>query len=95
MTLVHWARNRFWVLLDVTRKKQINWNLFLLLVHAAVIAINEAIEKGIAEQTLETLRNPNAVLTCVDDNLAQEYQKELWEAKKQKEENSRLKVYWC
>ncbi|XP_054992245.1 ras GTPase-activating-like protein IQGAP2 [Sorex araneus] len=59
--------------------------------HAAVIAINEAIEKGIAEQTLVTLRNPNAVLSCVDDNLAQEYQKELWEAKKQKEDNSRLK----
>jgi Ras GTPase-activating-like protein IQGAP2/3 len=28
----------------------------------------------------------------VDDNLAQEYQKELWEAKKKKEENARLKV---
>ncbi|XP_008576946.1 PREDICTED: ras GTPase-activating-like protein IQGAP2, partial [Galeopterus variegatus] len=59
--------------------------------HAAVIAINEAIEKGIAEQTIITLRNPNAVLTLVDDNLAQEYQKELWEAKKKKEENARLK----
>ncbi|XP_022450285.2 ras GTPase-activating-like protein IQGAP2 isoform X2 [Delphinapterus leucas] len=59
--------------------------------HAAVIAINEAIEKGIAEQTIITLRNPNAVLTLVDDNLAQEYQKELWEAKKRKEENARLK----
>lgn len=60
--------------------------------HAAVIAINEAIEKGIAEQTIKTLRNPNAVLTLVDDGLAQEYQKELWEAKKRKEENARLKV---
>ncbi|XP_029072374.1 ras GTPase-activating-like protein IQGAP2 isoform X4 [Monodon monoceros] len=59
--------------------------------HAAVIAINEATEKGIAEQTIITLRNPNAVLTLVDDNLAQEYQKELWEAKKRKEENARLK----
>nr|XP_031529268.1 ras GTPase-activating-like protein IQGAP2 [Vicugna pacos] len=59
--------------------------------HAAVIAINEAIEKGIAEQTIVTLRNPNAMLTLVDDNLAQEYQKELWEAKKRKEENARLK----
>uniref|UniRef100_A0A8C0XEP0 Calponin-homology (CH) domain-containing protein n=1 Tax=Castor canadensis TaxID=51338 RepID=A0A8C0XEP0_CASCN len=59
--------------------------------HAAVIAINEAIEKGVAEQTIVTLRNPNAVLTLVDDNLAQEYQKELWEAKKKKEENARLK----
>ncbi|XP_049721764.1 ras GTPase-activating-like protein IQGAP2 isoform X1 [Elephas maximus indicus] len=59
--------------------------------HAAVIAINEAVEKGIAEQTIVTLRNPNAVLTLVDDHLAQEYQKELWEAKKRKEENARLK----
>ncbi|XP_044772631.1 ras GTPase-activating-like protein IQGAP2 isoform X1 [Neomonachus schauinslandi] len=59
--------------------------------HAAVIAINEAIEKGVAEQTIKTLRNPNAVLTLVDDGLAQEYQKELWEAKKRKEENARLK----
>ncbi|XP_012880687.1 PREDICTED: ras GTPase-activating-like protein IQGAP2 [Dipodomys ordii] len=59
--------------------------------HAAVIAINEAIEKGVAEQTIVTLRNPNAVLTCVDDSLAQKYQKELWEAKKNKEENARLK----
>ncbi|XP_037657712.1 ras GTPase-activating-like protein IQGAP2 [Choloepus didactylus] len=59
--------------------------------HAAVIAINEAIEKGIAEQTIVTLRNPNAVLTLVDDSLAQEYQKELWGAKKRKEETSRLK----
>ncbi|ERE81588.1 ras GTPase-activating-like protein IQGAP2 [Cricetulus griseus] len=59
--------------------------------HAAVIAINEAIEKRVAEQTIITLRNPNAVLTFVDDNLSQEYQKELWEAKKKKEENAKLK----
>ncbi|XP_051847974.1 ras GTPase-activating-like protein IQGAP2 [Antechinus flavipes] len=59
--------------------------------HAAVIAINEAIEKGIAEQTIVTLRNPNAVLTAVDDSLAEDYQKELWEAKKRKEESAKLK----
>uniref|UniRef100_A0A8C2NQD3 Ras GTPase-activating-like protein IQGAP2 n=1 Tax=Capra hircus TaxID=9925 RepID=A0A8C2NQD3_CAPHI len=66
---------------------------FYFAVHAAVIAINEAIEKEIAEQTIVTLRNPNAVLTLVDDDLAQEYQKELWDAKKRKEENARLKVF--
>lgn len=65
----------------------------LFSVHAAVIAINEAIEKGVAEQTIITLRNPNAVLTLVDENLAQEYQKELWAAKKGKEENAKLKVF--
>ncbi|XP_031216019.1 ras GTPase-activating-like protein IQGAP2 isoform X1 [Mastomys coucha] len=59
--------------------------------HAAVIAINEAIEKGVAKQTIVTLRNPNAMLTCVDDSLSQEYQKTLWEAKKKKEENAKLK----
>ncbi|XP_075788421.1 ras GTPase-activating-like protein IQGAP2 isoform X5 [Pelodiscus sinensis] len=59
--------------------------------HAAVIAINEAIEKGVADQTLITLRNPNAMLMNVDEDLAQGYQKELLEAKKRKEENARLK----
>ncbi|XP_068783786.1 ras GTPase-activating-like protein IQGAP2 isoform X9 [Struthio camelus] len=60
--------------------------------HAAVIAINEAIEKGIAEQTIVTLRNPNAMLLNVDEELAQEYQDELFEAKRRKESNARLKV---
>uniref|UniRef100_A0A8D0FQ07 IQ motif containing GTPase activating protein 2 n=1 Tax=Strix occidentalis caurina TaxID=311401 RepID=A0A8D0FQ07_STROC len=60
--------------------------------HAAVIAINEAIEKGIAEQTIATLRNPNAMLLNVDEELAQDYQNELFEAKRRKESNARLKV---
>ncbi|KFQ45948.1 Ras GTPase-activating-like IQGAP2, partial [Nestor notabilis] len=59
--------------------------------HAAVIAINEAIEKGIAEQTIVTLRNPNAVLLNVDEELAQDYQNELFEAKRRKQSNARLK----
>ncbi|XP_062456666.1 ras GTPase-activating-like protein IQGAP2 isoform X2 [Rhea pennata] len=59
--------------------------------HAAVIAINEAIEKGIAEQTIVTLRNPNAMLLNVDEELGQEYQNELFEAKRRKESNARLK----
>lgn len=66
--------------------------VFLLLVHAAVIAINEAIEKGIAEQTIATLRNPNAMLLNIDEELAQDYQNELFEAKRRKESNARLKV---
>ncbi|KAM9367417.1 ras GTPase-activating-like protein IQGAP2 isoform 1-T1 [Phaethornis superciliosus] len=60
--------------------------------HAAVIAINEAVEKGIAEQTIATLRNPNAMLLNVDEELAQDYQNELFEAKRRKESNARLKV---
>ncbi|KAM6391534.1 ras GTPase-activating-like protein IQGAP2 isoform 1-T1 [Rhynochetos jubatus] len=59
--------------------------------HAAVIAINEAIERGIAEQTIATLRNPNAMLLNVDEELAQDYQNELFEAKRRKESNARLK----
>ncbi|XP_074787524.1 ras GTPase-activating-like protein IQGAP2 isoform X4 [Athene noctua] len=59
--------------------------------HAAVIAINEAIEKGISEQTIATLRNPNAMLLNVDEELAQDYQNELFEAKRRKESNARLK----
>ncbi|NWU98005.1 IQGA2 protein, partial [Upupa epops] len=59
--------------------------------HAAVIAINEAIEKGIADQTMTTLRNPNAMLLNVDEELAQDYQNELFDAKKRKESNARIK----
>ncbi|XP_039585598.1 ras GTPase-activating-like protein IQGAP2 isoform X4 [Passer montanus] len=59
--------------------------------HAAVIAINEAVEKGIAEQTIVTLRNPNAMLLNVDEELAQDYQNELFDAKRKKESNARLK----
>ncbi|XP_059692451.1 ras GTPase-activating-like protein IQGAP2 isoform X5 [Haemorhous mexicanus] len=60
--------------------------------HAAVIAINEAVEKGIAEQTIVTLRNPNAMLLNVDEELAQDYQNELFDAKRKKESNAKLKV---
>lgn len=63
-----------------------------ILVHAAVIAINEAVEKGVAEQTIATLRNPNAMLLNVDEELAQDYQNELFDAKRKKESNARLKV---
>ncbi|NXK52842.1 IQGA2 protein, partial [Chauna torquata] len=59
--------------------------------HAAVIAINEAIEKRIAEQTIATLRNPNAMLLNVDEELAQDYQNELFEAKRRKQSSARLK----
>ncbi|KAM9213245.1 ras GTPase-activating-like protein IQGAP2 isoform 2-T2 [Leptosomus discolor] len=59
--------------------------------HAAVIAINEAVEKGIAEQTIAALRNPNAMLQNVDEELAQDYQNELFEVKRRKESNARLK----
>lgn len=66
--------------------------LYSFSVHAAVIAINEAIEKGVADQTIITLKNPNAMLVSVEEDHAHAYQNELSEAKKRKEENARLKV---
>ncbi|XP_029431113.1 ras GTPase-activating-like protein IQGAP2 isoform X2 [Rhinatrema bivittatum] len=59
--------------------------------HAAVIAINEAIEKGVASQTMVALRNPNAMLVNVEERHAQEYHGALSQAKKRKEEHARLK----
>ncbi|MBN3322721.1 IQGA1 protein, partial [Atractosteus spatula] len=56
--------------------------------HAAVIAINEAIDKGVAEQTLSALMNPNAMLRNTETNLAREYQDKLSQSKKVKEENT-------
>ncbi|XP_053557358.1 ras GTPase-activating-like protein IQGAP2 [Bombina bombina] len=59
--------------------------------HAAVIAINEALDKGVATQTMTTLRNPNAILSNVEEGYAQEYHNKLSEAKKIKEDNAKLK----
>ncbi|KAM4708795.1 ras GTPase-activating-like protein IQGAP2 isoform 2-T2 [Discoglossus pictus] len=59
--------------------------------HAAVIAINEALDKGIASQTMATLRNPNAMLLNVQEGYEQEYHNDLSEAKKIKEDNAKLK----
>ncbi|XP_075447386.1 ras GTPase-activating-like protein IQGAP2 isoform X3 [Ascaphus truei] len=59
--------------------------------HAAVIAINEALDKGIASQTMVTLRNPNAMLLNVEETYAQEYHNELSQAKEIKEDNAKLK----
>ncbi|KAM8960836.1 ras GTPase-activating-like protein IQGAP2 [Pelodytes ibericus] len=59
--------------------------------HAAVIAINEALDKGVASQTMVTLRNPNALLLNVEEGLVEEYHNELSQAKKIKEDNAKLK----
>ncbi|XP_030647761.1 ras GTPase-activating-like protein IQGAP2 isoform X2 [Chanos chanos] len=53
--------------------------------HAAVIAINEAIDRGHAEGTMAALKNPNAMLRNLQEFLAQDYQDTLSQAKKQKE----------
>ncbi len=46
-------------------------------VHAAVFAINEAIDKGHAESTMVALQNPNALLRNTQKPLAQAYQDKL------------------
>lgn len=61
-------------------------------VHAAVFAINEAIDKGQAEGTMQALNNPNAMLRNTQSNLAQEYQDALSRAKKTKEDQASGRV---
>uniref|UniRef100_A0A668AD46 IQ motif containing GTPase activating protein 2 n=1 Tax=Myripristis murdjan TaxID=586833 RepID=A0A668AD46_9TELE len=56
--------------------------------HAAVIAINEAIDKGQASVTMAALTNPNAMLRNTQQELAQDYQDTLSRAKARKERSS-------
>uniref|UniRef100_A0AAQ5Y298 IQ motif containing GTPase activating protein 1 n=1 Tax=Amphiprion ocellaris TaxID=80972 RepID=A0AAQ5Y298_AMPOC len=58
-------------------------------VHAAVIAINEAIDHGIPEGTLAAMQNPNAMLVNLDSSSAQQYHDTLYRAKGEKVANSR------
>ncbi|KAI7814790.1 putative ras GTPase-activating-like protein IQGAP1, partial [Triplophysa rosa] len=60
--------------------------------HAAVIAINEAVDHGVPEGTLAAMRNPNAMLLQLDDSAAQEYQDTLFQAKTEKVANSRKRI---
>ena len=60
--------------------------------HAAVIAINEAIDHKVATNTLHTLRLDAAHLINVDDKSADSYQQLLYQAKHTKAENARNKV---
>ncbi|XP_041856233.1 ras GTPase-activating-like protein IQGAP2 [Melanotaenia boesemani] len=53
--------------------------------HAAVIAINDAIDRGVASETLRALNNPNAMLRNTQEALAQNYQDTLNQAKARKQ----------
>uniref|UniRef100_A0A665WR51 IQ motif containing GTPase activating protein 1 n=1 Tax=Echeneis naucrates TaxID=173247 RepID=A0A665WR51_ECHNA len=57
--------------------------------HAAVIAINEAIDQGVPEGTLAAMQNPNAMLVQLDANSARQYHDILYNAKGEKVANSR------
>lgn len=61
-------------------------------VHAAVIAINEAIDQGVPEGTLAAMQNPNAVLLNLDPDSAQTYHDTLYQAKGEKVASSRKRV---
>uniref|UniRef100_A0A6Q2YK68 Uncharacterized protein n=1 Tax=Esox lucius TaxID=8010 RepID=A0A6Q2YK68_ESOLU len=57
--------------------------------HAAVIAINEAIDHGVPEGTMAAMQNPNAMLIQLDAGSARHYQDMLHGAKSNKVANSR------
>ncbi|XP_011934102.1 PREDICTED: ras GTPase-activating-like protein IQGAP3 isoform X3 [Cercocebus atys] len=58
-------------------------------VHAAVLAINEAVERGVVEDTLAALQNPSALLENLREPLAAIYQEILAQAKMEKAANAR------
>ncbi|XP_063803170.1 ras GTPase-activating-like protein IQGAP3 isoform X2 [Pseudophryne corroboree] len=61
-------------------------------VHAAVIAINEAVDRRVTQDTMAALRNPNAVLLNLQEKLAAVYQELLFQAKSTKTANARNKA---
>ncbi|XP_056402136.1 ras GTPase-activating-like protein IQGAP3 [Hyla sarda] len=61
-------------------------------VHASVIAINEAVERGVVPDTMLALRNPNAMVVNLQEKLAAVYQEILHQAKATKMANARNKV---
>ena len=67
-------------------------HLIIPAVHAAVIAINEAIDHQVAPDTLAALRNPMAHLVYVSEDLDSSYQATLFAAKQQKSEIAQNKV---
>ncbi|NXU13947.1 IQGA3 protein, partial [Pardalotus punctatus] len=61
-------------------------------VHAAVLAVNEAVDRGVVAQTMETLHNPHVMLAGLREELAGAYQEMLHQAKMEKRSNARNKV---
>ena len=70
---------------------------FLFEVHAAIIAINEAIDQQLAPETYAALQNPSAMLVNLELGTPEEYQDLLFRAKDVKAENARNKVvfFYC
>lgn len=59
--------------------------------HAAVIAINDAVERGAAADTMAAMKNPNALLVNLDESESEQYQLTLANAKRQKAGNAHNK----
>ncbi|XP_070211492.1 ras GTPase-activating-like protein IQGAP1 isoform X2 [Littorina saxatilis] len=60
--------------------------------HAAIIAINEAIDQQVAEDTFTALQNHSAMLVNLDPEVKQELQNQLYSAKQVKAENAKNKL---
>ncbi|XP_054128783.1 ras GTPase-activating-like protein IQGAP1 isoform X2 [Melozone crissalis] len=60
--------------------------------HAAVIAINEAIDRQVPGDTLTAMKNPNAMLINLDDQLESTYQATLYRAKQDKMDNAKNRI---
>uniref|UniRef100_A0A663DU29 IQ motif containing GTPase activating protein 3 n=1 Tax=Aquila chrysaetos chrysaetos TaxID=223781 RepID=A0A663DU29_AQUCH len=61
-------------------------------VHAAVLAINKAVDRGVVAQTMMALCNPSAMLLNLREVLAGAYQEVLHRAKLEKGSNARNRV---
>lgn len=69
-----------------------HWPLLSLTVHAAVIAINEAVDRGDVDVTAVALRNPNAMLKHLQEALVSVYQEMLCQAKRKKCDHAARRV---
>lgn len=82
--------------IECLRSQQHLWHTdvsyLLSAVHAAVIAINEAVDRGCVEVTGQALRNPNAMLNGLQDELVPVYQEMLRQARAQKAAQARTIV---
>ncbi|KAG9489242.1 hypothetical protein GDO78_005307 [Eleutherodactylus coqui] len=60
--------------------------------HAAVIAINDAVDRGVPAETFTALKNPNAMLVNLNEPLSAVYQNTLYQAKHHKMENAKKRI---
>lgn len=86
------ARKYFTLWLNVHKRRSSSELTALPSVHAAVIAINEAVDRGQATLTMGAMNNPNAMLKNLQEALSQDYQDTLSQAKARKMSQSTGRV---